>query len=400
MDETSYKLKKIIKELSSMRGRHTELISVYVPQDYPLNEIGSLIANEISLTQNVKSKAVRKNVTSALTKIQQHLKLYKKTPPNGLALFCGNISKNEGVADVKIWAIEPPEPVKVKLYWCDQKFELKHLESMVEEKEIYGLIILDNGEATVGLLKGKSIKKLHYLKSLVPGKTAKGGQSAARFGRVREGLKNDFYKKVAEVSNLSFKDKKIKGIILGGPGPVKETFHQEAYLPTDLRNKVLGIRSIGYADEGGLKELVQKSLDLIEEAALKQEKELLQKFLTELKKSSGLVTYGMFSVLKAVKQGAVNTILINEGLAWEEVEVTCSCGFSEKKVVRIKDKSSQKCPDCQANLKILGEMDILDALDELAKQYGSEVEVISNETPEGSQLEALGGIGAVLRYKL
>jgi peptide chain release factor subunit 1 len=400
MDDKSYKLKKIIKELSSLRGRHTELISIYVPQKYPLNEIGTLIANEISLTQNVKSKAVRKNVTGALSKIQQHLKRYKKTPPNGLAIFCGNVSENEGGTDIKIWPIEPPDPIKVKLYWCDQKFELKHLEEMVEEKDVYGLIVLDNGEATVGLLKGKAIKVIRHINSLVPGKTAKGGQSAARFGRVREGLKNDFYKKVAATARAAFENKQLKGILLGGPGPVKETFHQNEYMQTDLRNMILGTRSIGYADEGGLKELVEKSMDLMEEAAIKKEKELLQKFFTELKKGSGKVTYGMISVLKAIKLGAVEMILVNEECEWEEVEFTCSCGYSQKEFVRIKDKNSKKCPDCGATLKLIGELDVLEALDEFAKEYGSEVEVISTDTPEGSQLEALGGVGAILRYKI
>lgn len=400
MDEPTYKLKKLLKELSALRGRHTELISIYIPQGYPLNEIISLVSNEISLTQNVKSKSVRKNVTSALTKIQQHLKLYRKTPPNGLAIFCGNISEKEGGTDIRIWAIEPPEPIKIKLYWCDQKFELKHLKEMIEEKDVYGLIILDNSEATIGMLKGKAINVIRHLDSLVPGKTAKGGQSAARFQRVREGLKNDFYKKVAETAKSAFLGKKLKGILLGGPGPVKDTFFENDYLPTDLKKIVIGTVSTSYADEEGLKELVEKSLDMLQETSVRKEKQLLQRFLTELKKGSGKVTYGMSSVIDAVKKGAVETILVNEDLEWEEVELVCPCNFSEKRIVKSEEKKKQKCPSCGSTLKIMGEMDILEAMEELAKQYGTRVEVISTKTPEGSQLKALGGIGAILRYKL
>jgi len=171
-------------------------------------------------------------------------------------------------------------------------------------------------------------------------------------------------------------------------------------MQTDLRNMILGTRSIGYADDGGLKELVEKSMDLMEEASIKKEKELLQKFFTELKKGTGKVTYGMISVLSAIKKGAVKTIIVNENCEWEEIEFTCSCGYSQKEFIRIKDKNSKKCPDCGAILKIIGELDILEALDEFAKEYGTEVEVISTDTPEGIQLEALGGIGAILRYKI
>ena len=176
VDEQSYKLKKLLSELAGLKGRHTELVSVYIPKNYPIYEIMNLIATEISLTQNVKSKAVRKNVIDALTKIQQNLKLYKKTPEHGLAIFCGNVSEHEGDTDIKIWTIEPPEPVPIKLYWCDQKFELGPLSNMVAEKEIYGLVVMDVQECTIGLLKGKAIQVLRHMDSIVPGKTGKGGQ--------------------------------------------------------------------------------------------------------------------------------------------------------------------------------------------------------------------------------
>ncbi|NOZ81782.1 MAG: peptide chain release factor 1, partial [Candidatus Micrarchaeota archaeon] len=218
MNEVAYiKLKKLVNELSKIRGRHTELISLYVPAGFPLTEIMDLISQEISLTQNVKSKTVRKNVTDALTKIHQYLKLHKQTPKNGLVIFCGNVSEQEGKTDIRLWALEPPEPINVKIYWCDQKFELAPLEEQLKEKDVYGLLVLDTKEATVGLLSGKRIKVLKHMTSLVPGKFRKGGQSAQRFQRVREGLINDWFKEVASVAKSCFPDD-IKGIILGGPG--------------------------------------------------------------------------------------------------------------------------------------------------------------------------------------
>jgi len=156
MVDNNYKLKKLIKELESMKGRHTELITVYVPAGHSLHEISNLLSQEVSLTQHVKSKSVRKNVISALTKALQHLKLYKKTPPNGLAIFSGNVSEKEGASNIKLWAIEPPEALKMKLYWCDQKFELAPLKDMVKEKEVYVLVVLDLQEATVGIFKRKN----------------------------------------------------------------------------------------------------------------------------------------------------------------------------------------------------------------------------------------------------
>src|SRR3989338_10475622 len=150
-------LKKLIKQLAAIKGRHTELVTVYVPAGYSLTEIANQLRNEQGTSENIKSKQVRKNVTSALDKIVRNLALYKRAPENGMAIFCGNVSENDKT-DLQIWTIEPPEPIKTKLYWCDQKFVTEPLEDMVSEKEIYGIINLDKGEATIALLKGKRLE--------------------------------------------------------------------------------------------------------------------------------------------------------------------------------------------------------------------------------------------------
>ena len=43
----------------------------------------------------------------ALEMISRELKFYKQTAPNGFAIFCGNVSENEGQPDLKLWIIEP-----------------------------------------------------------------------------------------------------------------------------------------------------------------------------------------------------------------------------------------------------------------------------------------------------
>ncbi len=837
METGHIKLKKLLQELEEKKGRHTELVSVYVPAGFSLNEINTLLANEIALTQNVKSKAVRKNVTDALTKIVQHLKLYKRTPEHGLAIFCGNVAEQEGQTDIKIWAVEPPEPLTVKMYWCDQRFELEPLSQQLKEKEVYGLVVFDTKEATIGLLKGKTIQVLRHLDSIVPGKFIKGGQclvpetlvvasdgnilrigelstkisvhsvdfndslsikhsnvfdfwetdkeeiykiitkyprfeivssrdhiffvwnnekilekpaenltkgeyllipekidvkgekqyvdidisieshewkdnrdielprilnddlaqligyfigdgnydknricfsesdkavaffykkmikklfnadigfryrkdkkyyelklysvvvleffkknfienkysancvipkkvlksenktiasflkgifdaegyvssklaiginnnilikqiqlcllrlgilssfleydnrrntytknhrftieisekksleifrkligftsknkmkkltelirkktdrsnvrkilisgkeianiikryglhqrhfekvssffrnerqmskntflnsilayvksnkglykelkkfleyrvlpvkinnieiyrkpvkmidisvekqnfianglivhnSAQRFQRVREGLINDWYKEIAESVKGRFAGQELKGILLGGPGMSKEDFYKGGYLETDMKNKILGLQDVGYTNEQGLHELVDRSSELLKEAAVTKEKDLCNKFLNELQKDSGKVAYGLNSVLKALEAGSVELILISECFEFEEVELLCSCGFSEKKFAKSSEKEKVTCSKCGRKPKIVGEQDGLDAIEEKAKRYGSRVEIVSRETREGEQLFALGGIGAFLRWKL
>jgi len=357
MEEHIYKLRKLLEELEKIKGRHTELVSVYIPAGHNLQDIVNMLRQEYTLTENVKNKTVRNNVLGAIDKILQELRFYNKTPENGLVLFAGNVSEVEGQTDMRVWTIEPPEPLRIKKYWCDQKFELEPLQDMVAEKELYGLIVLDNKEASIGLLKGKKIEMLRELESIVPGKQKHGGQSAQRFERVREGLINDWYKIIAENVRNYFSKFVLKGIILGGPGPAKNDFYDGNYLLTDLQKKILGIKNVGYTDEQGLEELVERSQDILAEAAIAKEKALLQKFFEELRKESGIVTYGKENVMKALELGAVEIILINEGLENE-------------------------------------------SLIEKAKQYDTKVEIISRDTREGEQLYQLGGIAAILRWKL
>lgn len=401
-DEAAKKrLKLIVDELGRMRGRHTELVSVYVPKDFNLNKVVEQLRNEQGTASNIKSKAVRKNVVAALEKALQHLKLYKQTPKNGLALFSGNVSEKDGVDDIKIWAVEPPQPLRNRLYWCGQTFITDPLKEMVRETEIYGLIIVDASEADIGLLSGKKVSSLKHLDSLVPNKFAKGGWSANRFARVREGLLEDFMKKVAEVANAQLKDlKDIKGIIIGGSGPTKEQFAAGEYLDYRLKGVVIGVVSTSYMGMPGLQEAVERSSDLMKQASIVKEKELLERFFGEFARDSGLAVYGLREVEGSLKAGSVEILIVSEAFEWVRISSQCSkCGFREERLVRKSDALLPKCGSCGANANTTGEKSVLDDLLKLAEQSGPSVEYVSADTPKGEQLKELGGIAAILRYR-
>ncbi len=393
-----YKLKKLVKMLSSIRGRHTELVTVYVPSGYSLHEINSQLKDEQGTAKNIKSKPVRNNVVNALEKIIRHIALYKATPKNGLALFSGNVSEKDGISDIELWAIEPPEIIKTKLYWCDQKFDTTPLEDMMKEKNAIAIIVLDKSEADIGLLVGKAVKPLHHFESIVPGKTRAGGQSSARFSRIRDGLLNDWLKKNGEVLNKLMMDhKEINGILVAGPGPIKNMFIEGDYVQEQYKKKVIGIVDIGTTGEPGLYDAVERGQDFLKNAELSKEKDILQRFFNELQKTHPKVTYGINETVKAVEMGAVDIVIVSEDVDLEEVEYQCNCG-SSKSYVSTEKKNEQLCSVCNRNKKVLGEKDLIEAMEELAQNYGSEVFVVSSDTREGTQFLALGGIGAILRY--
>ncbi len=173
---TSLELEEILEQLDDYRGKNTELITVYIPEGYDVNSVQKQLESEKGTAKNIKSTATRKNVSDALDKIVRHLKTLKKTPKNGLAIFCGNTSDVAGQQDLQLWDLEPYLPVKVRLYRCDKEFVLDPLKEMLAVKEIFGLLVMDRKEATIGVLEGKRIEKLQHLTSGVPSKVRAGGQ--------------------------------------------------------------------------------------------------------------------------------------------------------------------------------------------------------------------------------
>lgn len=399
-DETKLRLKKILKKLESIRGRHTELVSVYVPAGYNLVDIINQLNNEKSTAANIKSKATRNNVMDALEKIIQHLRLFRQTPPNGLIVFCGNVSEVEGRPDMHIWSIEPPERMNTKIYWCDQVFVLEPLKEMVSEKEVYGLIVMDSQEADIGLLHGKKIIPLKHIDSLVAGKAIKGGMSQKRYDRIREEAINDYFKEVAGIaSDFFLKQKELKGILIGGPGPIKDQFAREEHLNYQLIPKIIGVKDIGYTGDHGLEELVQRSEDLLKEAAVMKERQLLQKFFTELQKG-GNVVYGYTQTIEALNLGAMDTLLVSEEFDWVRVKLKCDNTHEAEMDLPESEIQWQVCETCGQALKVEDKDYLGELLAEKAQNFGTNVEIISIDTPEGLQFKKLSGIGGFLRYRI
>lgn len=395
--DTKHKLKRLVKRLDSVKGRGTELISVYVPHDYDLNEIVAQLREEEGEAENIKSKRTRKNVQSALSKMVDHLKQYERTPDNGLAVFCGDVSEREGRTDVELWDIEPPEPLQIKLYRCDKEFKLDPLKEMREEKADYGLLVMDTNDADIGILKGKRVVQKKHISSLVPGKSKPGGQSAARYDRVREGLLEDYLKNVGEATDKVLDADELEGVLVGGPGMIKDRFVKEGYLPYELEDSVVAVQNTSYTGEQGFEELLKKSREQLKETELQKEKELVKEMFDRLRED-GKVTYGAEQVIRAIELGAVETVLLSEDLDMKGGKVKCECGNMEDVIVE--DGETVTCGECGQEVDPKEQINIYDYMEEKAQQTGAEVEIVSSDTREGAQLYEMGGIAALLRFKV
>lgn len=401
IDKAKYDFKKAMQEIVDLKGRGTELISVYVPVGRQISDVQAYLRDEYSQSSNIKSKGTKKNVTGAIESIMSRLRTYKKVPENGLVLFCGEIPTAGDQTRMVQYVLEPPEPITTFLYRCDSQFFTEPLMEMIEDKKSYGLIVLDRSEASLGILTGKKIHVLKNFDSLVPRKHRQGGQSAQRFERLIEIAAHEYFKKIANLSTEAFLDKPdLRGILIGGPGATKDFFVKECYLHHELQKKIVDTFDTGYTDEYGLKELVETAKDSLIDMDLTREKDLIQKLLSEIRKADGgLAAYGEDEVRHMTEMGATDILLLSEGLKLKRVSLKCENGHITKTTIR-QNAEKLLCAECNSHTEIVDSVDIVDDLYDLAATMSSKVELISDDSEEGELLlRAFGGIAAILRFR-
>ncbi len=408
-----YKTRKLLEVLKGKKGFHTELISLYIPHDRKLSDVTNYLKNEVSESQNIKSKLTRKNVLDGISILLGQLKNIKQVPENGLVLYSGAIPQNNtpGTEKNELYIVAPPEKVKTFRYHCASEFLLWPLEEMIAPKETYGLLVIGRKESAVGYVRGNHLETVREFTSGIHGKHKAGGQSQKRYERLIEEGEMRFYRRIsAEVNELFLSMEDLGGIFIGGPGPSKEKFVNDESLDYRLRDKILDVVDLGYSGAEGLRALIEKIKDKIANLKYVREKKVMARFLKEISNDSGLATYGLDEVQKALDYSAVDTLIFSEKLDMQKLRLECSnCEFTEFRTVRENEIRSieskiqeESCPKCSSNtFNIVGMNSIIEDLGEAAETTGTDIEIISTETEYGEMLfSTFGGIVAILRYKL
>lgn len=408
-ERQKYVFKRTIEELGEYRGMGTELVTLYIPPTRQISDAAAMLRDELGQASNIKSKQTATAVQSALTSMLARLKNYNRTPENGLAAFVGTVSiggnKTKQVAHV----FEPPAPVETYQYRCDSTFNIEPLKGMMITDDVYGLLIIDRKECSVGLLRGKHIVSMHNKQSMVPSKHGRGGQSQRRFERLTEEAADQWFKASADrASEIFLNEPNLKAVIVGGPGPTKDYFVDHGYLHHEVRKIVHKTTfDTGYTDDDqGLKELVEAAGSAIIGIGMLEDKHLMQQFLKETAKADGgLAEYGETAMREALVMGAVDHLLISEDL--RKARLT----FTHKKTGEVKHQTVDPHKVDMAfdavakewgggNNVEMEEQDLVEELTGLAEQQGTNIHIVSPASEEGGILRnAFGGIVGILRFQ-
>ncbi|MFB6198422.1 MAG: peptide chain release factor aRF-1, partial [Halobacteriaceae archaeon] len=398
-----YEFRKVIEELQEYEGSGTQLVTIYIPEEKQISDVVAHVTQEHSEASNIKSKQTRTNVQDALKSIKDRLRYYETYPPeNGMVIFSGAVDSGGGQTEMVTRVLEsPPEPIESFRYHCDSNFLTEPLESIFADKGLYGLIVLDRREANVGWLKGKRVEPVKSTSSLVPGKQRKGGQSAQRFARLRLEAIDNFYQEVGEMANDLFVPERheLDGVLVGGPSPTKDEFLDGDYLHHEIQDLVLGKFDVSYTDESGLYDLVDAGQDALAEAALMEDKSLMEDFFDELH-AGDLATYGFEQTRRNLMMGSVETLLLSEDLRKDVITYECPNGHEERETVDSRHSTpDHDCTECGKEANVVDREDLIDHLIQIADQRGTDTKFISTDFEKGEQLlTAFGGIAGLLRY--
>lgn len=205
------------------------MISLIIPPKDQITRISKLLAEEYGTASNIKSRVNRLSVLSAITSVQQRLKLYNRVPTNGLVVYCGTIITDDGKEKKVNIDFEPFRPVNTSLYLCDNKFHTEALTALLTDDSKFGFIIMDGSGTLFGTLSGNTREVLHKFNVELPKKHGRGGQSALRFARLRMEKRHNYVRKVAETAVQLFitNDRvNVEGLILAGLADFKTDLSQ------------------------------------------------------------------------------------------------------------------------------------------------------------------------------
>jgi peptide chain release factor subunit 1 len=401
-----HKLRKQIAYLSEKESKTKDFLSLYVPAQSNVEQISATIKKETEC-EVCKSEREKERFQAAVKSLVQHLKQHKEIPENGLAFFAGNhIDDDPERVVLTVRELIPPEPITAYLFAVDDHFRLEPLRKMLRDQKIVGILALDAKQASFGILKGEQIELIDSISSGVAGKTRKGGQSQRRYERERNMELTYFFHRVAEHATEAFLKNQVNVLIAGGPGQTKNDFLKGEYLHYELHNMLLNIVDTQSACKEALKEILDKSSELLNNMCGPDERKIIQRLSSELAKpNGGLATYGLEAVLEALDKGEVQVALVTDDTDIAETIAVCkNCGHIMKRISKAEPQvmneiAKTPCEKCGSITYEIHQEDIVDVLENMASKTNAAVEVISTDSKEKNQLNALSGVAALLRYK-
>lgn len=405
-----WKMRRLIRTLENARGNGTSMISLIIPGKDDINRVNKMLTEEYGTASCIKSRVNRLSVLGAITSTQQRLKLYNRTPQNGLILYCGEIMTDDGKEKKVTIDFEPFKPINTSMYTCDNRFHTEDLKELLEDDDRFGFLIMDGNGALYGAVQGNHREVLHKFSVDLPKKHGRGGQSALRFARLRLEKRHNFVRKVAEIATQMFipngERPNIRGLIVAGSAEFKNDLTTSDLF--DPRLDAVLIRpllDVSYGGENGFNQAIELASESLKNVKFIQEKKLVTKFLDEIAQDTGKYCFGIKETIQGLEMGAVESLICWENLDILRIQIRNPHTDVEATHYltpeQAKDPKLYRDPDSNVELETVNSEPFVEWIAVNYKNFGTKLDFITDKSQEGNQfVKGFGGIGGLLRYRV
>ncbi|HSW76912.1 MAG TPA: hypothetical protein VLG50_07690 [Candidatus Saccharimonadales bacterium] len=211
--------------------------------------------DELSGASNIKSKPNKLAVIAALKHIQQHLKLYKQIPSNGVALF---VNKDT------IKTLTPPLPITQFVYRCDKKYHVDTLLSLYDTHDTEGIVLV-SGSVCLIYTYTNTPTLICKMDVSLQSRQKKGGQSALRIARLAEEKRQLYCQQIVEKINTVYLNAEkshviIKHLLIAGPAEMKKQVGTSDNIDYRLKPILLPLVTIDTIDDDTIHAIVAMQL--------------------------------------------------------------------------------------------------------------------------------------------
>jgi protein pelota len=265
--------------------------------------------------------------------------------------------------------IEEGSTIKlIKKEWL--KYQKQKLEEASKEKKPDVIIcVFDREEAYIALLKKYGFEILAELKGEVAKKVD-----------FKQTSKN-FYEEIIKALQEYAIRYNVRKIVLASPAFWKEELMKNIK-DKELKEKLVQA-TCSSCDKNAINEVIKRPevQTVLQQDRTATEIKSVEELLSEIAKN-GKAAYGVEETEKAANAGAIQALLVTDGLI-------------QKLRQESDDKTSSK-----DNSKGIDTFERINKIMKSADRADAKIYIISSEHDGGRKLDGLGGIGAILRYKL
>lgn len=337
----------------------------------------------------------------ALRSLQNKLVAYRQTPPNGLAVFCGNCLQVNGKEKKLTVAFEPFKPLSHSLYKCDAQFHTKMLRDQLADSDTWGFVIIDGQGASFHTLTGSVSETIYKWDNVsLPKKHGRGGQSKQRFERIREQKRGWFLGEVASMAEHHFLDHSttlpnVVGLIVGGCADLKNEFVD--VLDQRLAKIVACTVDVQYGGQAGFQQAVKLTEDKLSDLKFVREQKSVSKLFEHIAKN-GRYSIGIEDTVFALESGTVETLVVWDQLPNMRSEFVSKSNSATKKVVyHLPEETTSESGDWE----ISSCEPLLDWILDHFHQFGAAIEIVSDQSSVGNQFaHGFGGLASFLRFDI